>query len=298
MAIEKKSSQRDATLVKILERLANQIQEHDNRLDEISKYQKELFESVEKSELRHISRQDLTDAALEKFSETMLRYRSDMLGMVHEQDVMTDSMGGLNKRQDMIAAAQEEIGMELVNLDKRFEQQEKTSHDHYEFAVKQSEEFSRELEAVSHNSTDLHADTVKQLDEVNSDVKQQISDTNRNLAKLHLETSKQIDEGYGDIRKNFSDSNQNTAKLVSATEKQLGGEHRDLKRAIEQLRMETKRRLLALDGIEASLQVLMVRTEPPVKKPFIVVRAFRGAKGFFRFKLPEFFKRIFMRGEK
>ena len=284
MATERKPSQRDATLVKVLERLVDQLRQYDTRLeeitndvrqnnarlDEMTKKQRELSESVtnvmSRNDSWRVMQQDVTDTTLEKFSETMLHYRSDMVSLVREQDRIDDSIKDLSKRQDMIAAAQEEIGKDVSSLDERFEHQEKTSREHYEYSVKRGEAASKEIE-----------------------------DVNRQTAKHHVDTEKVIGDGHKEIQKQLVEADKKVSKLHLETEKNLGGEHKDIKKEIIELRQETKRRLLALDGIEATLQVLMIRTEPPEKKPFFVIRAGRGVGRFFKFRLPDFFRRIKLR---
>ena len=276
MATEKKPSARDETLVKVLGRLVDQLRQYDVRIEELTKdvrqnyvrmedmtkKQRELYETVMNMVSRNDSsrtmQQDVTDTTLEKFSETMLHYRSDMISLVREQDRIDDSIKELSKRQDMIAAAQEEIGKDVSSLDERYEHQEKTSREHYEYSVKRGEASTKEIDDVNRKTAKLHVDTEKHLGDEHKEIKKQLSDAEHKNTELHLET-----------------------------EKHLGSEHKELRREITELRQETKRRLLALDGIEASLQVLMIRTEPPEKKPFIFIRVLRAIVKLFRVKIPD-----------
>ena len=227
MASEKKVSQRDMTLINVLERLGAQIQQYDLRLEEIEKRQEESLQAAERSDSWKFVRQDETDAALAELKKEFLRYRSDMLNVVREQGYLDERMKSLSKRQDMIAGAQEDINRDVANLDKRFDAQEKKMHELYEYSLKQGDMLSGKI--------------------VESD---------RHAAKLHMDTDKRLMEDY-----------------------------RENKRQIEALRSDMMRRLLAFDGIESALQELMVRTEPPEKKPFIMVRLIRRVVGFFRIKL-------------
>ena len=233
MAKEKEISQRDLALINILERLADQIQLYDAHLDEIAKHQMDLSDALDRNEQQKIARQDMTGAGLEDLKREFLRYRSDMLSIVREQDHLDERMKSLSKRQDMIAGAQEDIGRDLANLVERFKIQEKTARDHYEFALKYSDSLSGK-----------------------------IADLDRHVAKLHMDTEKHVLES-----------------------------NKDYRQQIESLRQDIMKRLLALDGIESALQVLMVRTEPPEKKPFILVRLCRWIAGFFRRTSAKMFKK-------
>ena len=263
MPTEKKPSQRDLTLIKVLERLSDQLRAYETRLEEVEKNQADILELVRRSEQRQDSRMDMSEKALEKFKDSMLRYRSDMLSIVNEQDRMSDALKELTKRQGMIAASQEEIGKDLSDLDGRFAVQEKHVREHYDYTLKLGGAFASGL-----------------------------ADTNRNSAKLHADTEKQLGDEHREIKKQLADADHKTIKLHEDTEKRLGEAQRETVRQITELRQEMKRRLLSLDGIEATLQVLMVRTEPPEKRPFIAIRVARGVGGFFRYRIPEFFRRV------
>lgn len=269
MPSEKKTSDRDLTLIKVLERLSLQTKQHKTQIEdaatriaEISKSQSEILEVVRRSETRQDSRQDGAEASLENFKESIQRYRSDMLSLVNEQDRIGDTLKALAKRLDMIAVSQEEMGKDLSNLGERFTVWEKTAHDHYEYDARQSDALTKD-----------------------------IADTNRNATRLHVETTKQLGGEHKDIQKQLADADRSAVKLHEATVKTLADGQKELQRQLGDMKQETNRRLLSLDGIEATLQVLMVRTEPPIKKPFIFKRLFRAVVRFFRVKLPDFFAR-------
>jgi len=266
---ERKPSQRDAALVAILERLSGQLQQYDARLEDISKNQIDLSGVMLRTQLRQDTRQDGTDASLEKFGESIARYRSDMLSLVNEQDRISDTIRDLSKRQDMIAGAQEQIGRDIANVSERLKLTEKSTHEHHEYAARQGSEIIKAF-----------------------------SDTNRNSASLHLDTQKRLGDEHQDINKHLTEADHKAVKLHEGTEKNLGDGHKEIQRLITDLRQETKKRLLALDAIEATLQVLMIRTEPPEKKPFIAVRAARSIGRFFKFSLPGFFRKIAVRFRK
>lgn len=303
MPTDNKTSQRDEALIKILGRLIDQLKQYDTKLEEISKDVKQnnrrmediskkhndLTETVRRvvtqNESRNTMQQDMDTSTIEKLTETMHNYRSDMLSMVREQDRIDDGITELSKRQDMIAAAQEEIGSDVAGLDERFELQEKTAREHYEFAVKQGEEASREI-------AKLHADTEKYLGDEHTEIKKQLTDADHKNTELHLETEKHLGEDHREIQKQLADADHKNTELHLETEKHLGDEHKEIRREVIELRQETKRRLLSLDGIEASLEVLMIRTEPPEKKPFFLIRAFKAVIKLFRVKIPDLLSSI------
>lgn len=263
MPAERKPSQRDITLISILERLSEQLQQYDARLEEISKNQIDLSGATLRTQIRLDARQDGAEVSIEKLQESLARFRSDMLSMVNEQGRIDDTLKELAKKQRAIAEAQEEISRDLAGLKELSKSQEKTSREHFEHSVRQSGEVGKEFADVNHNIARMSAEAEKNIGNEHGDLKKQILDTDRKIAKLHEDT-----------------------------EKHLGDGHKDIQRQITELRQETKRRLLALDGIEASLQILMIRTEPPEKKPFIAVRMVRGVRQFLKFKVPEVFRRI------
>jgi len=87
------------------------------------------------------------------------------------------------------------------------------------------------------------------------------------------------------LPKVISDSTRGITKLHMDTEKHLGKMHQETQRQLEKLQQETTRRLLVLGDVESALQTLLIRTEPPEKKPFWFVRLFRKVSIFFRTKL-------------
>lgn len=260
---EKKPTQRDLTLIKILERLSEQLQNQDLQIETVTGNQAELTASINRAEGRSDARQDATEAALEKFKETILRYRSDMLSIVSDQDRIEELTRALAKRQELLAEAQEDINRQLADLDGRFKTQEKSVRDHYEFTVRQGSALSGEIADSKRTSFGLHAETEKNLGNGHNEIKQLLAESEKKSAKQHIDTDKL-----------FSD------------------EHKEIKKQISDLRQDVYKRLLALDGIEETLEILMVRTEPPEKKPFIAVRVFRAISRFFRFKVPAAFRKL------
>ena len=97
----------------------------------------------------------------------------------------------------------------------------------------------------------------------------------RGVSKLHMDTEKRLTEEHGLLFKEIGDMNRNVSKLHMDTEKRTIEEHRETKRRLNEINIDISRRLLILDKMEASLTELLIRTEPPEKKPFIIIRLFR-----------------------
>ena len=305
---QQQQSQRDTALVNILERLSNQIQQFDSRLTAIEKHQVELPASMERVGMHQSSRFEDTDSEIKKLHDAFMRYRNDMLKLVNETDHLEESMKSLSKRQDTIAAAQEDIGQDTKNLVERFDAQEKVASDHFEFSVRQVEVTSRDIVGVNLNTTKLFVDAEKRFDAVIKEVggvnsntnklftgadkrfetlSKEIEGVNRNAKELFTDTEKRLAGIDGEIE----GVNRNAAKLHVETERNIKDELRDVRRQVEELRKETMRRLLALDGMESALDVLLIRTAPPEKKPFFVIRIFRKAVKLFSVKIPDFFSK-------
>jgi len=97
------------------------------------------------------------------------------------------------------------------------------------------------------------------------------------------------------VPKEFADVRQNVSRLHADTEKRLGELHRETQRLLDKMNNDTTRRLLRLDGIESALATLLIRTEPPEKKPLWIVRVFNRVGVFFKMQLPAFFRRVYAR---
>ena len=214
MAGNKQLSQRDETLVKVLDRLSENVLNHESLLEEILTQQRELVADMERTERRLLARQDTAEASTEKTHENILRYRSDLLSLVNEQDRLNEIIKELTKKQSTIAYTQDGITRGLSAISSSFEAQDRIVRDISTYSVKHEETLSTEIAAM-----------------------------NRSVAKLHMDT-----------------------------EKRLGEAHKETQRQLEKIRMDVERRLLALDKIEESLNVLLIRTEPPEKKPFFIKR--------------------------
>ena len=112
---------------------------------------------------------------------------------------------------------------------------------------------------------------------------QRLVEMDERLSRHDKSTNDYIEYAYkqpGIYIKALNDSAQDFARLHSATEKNLAQFQRETVRQLEKFQSETKQRLLLLDSIVISLQTLLVRTEPPVKKRSWIVRLFIRVRGF------------------
>ena len=223
MANESKLSQRDETLVKVLDRLSDGITQQSTLLDELGKRQIELATDMERNERRQLIRLESTDGSIEKTQEAVQRYRSDMLSLVNEQDRMNIHITEMSKKQLAIAYSQDNIVNIITDLKNRVESQEKTVHEINTHSINHEEALPRE-----------------------------IGDMSRSVSKLHMDTEKRLVEM-----------------------------HKETQRLLDKMKVDIERRLIALDKIEASLEILLIRTEPPEKKPFILVRLFHRIRLLF-----------------
>jgi len=305
-------SQKDVVLVRILERLSTQIQQFDMRMEEMEKNQLELPDKVEKAGLLNTTGQPDSENDIKKLHEAFLRYRNDMLKLVNDQDRLQESLKELSKRQDMIIGAQEIISRDTAMLDDRYGKQEKAVSEYSQFSVHQGEALAKDIEGVNKNAAKLYLDTEKRLETITKDIDgvnknaaklyldtekrldtitRDIDGVNRNAGKLYLDTEKRLDT----ITRDVESVARNATKLHEGTEKNLRDEQRDIRREVGELRKETMRRLLALDKIEETLEIILIRTEPPEKKPFILIRVFRAVGQFFGVTIPGAFKNVWWR---
>lgn len=235
MPAEKKIPNRDETLVKVLERLAVQIEHINIRMEEIEKRQRELFISAERAD----TRRNETAAQLDDLKHAFAQAHAEMTGIAYDQEGAGNEMKAVVNRQEAIANrqasmvnTQEIMNQNLDQLKSRFDIQEKTARDHLAFSYKHEEKIDGKMAELTHHVTESHVKTEK------------------NLSEHHLETRRKLDEA----------------------------------------RLETMRRLLAFDGVEASLHELLRRTEPP--EPLWVVRQFRKLREYIRARLSMLKNRI------
>jgi len=231
---EVKRSDRDQALIGILERLAGEMQQQDDMLEDLLARTDSLAKSQEAlgRQLRE-GNSGGTQKPQEKLFDPSRDYRSDMLSLVNEQDRINKNIEELQKIVKTATFALDVTNQKLVSLDERLTGHEKISNEYYAAAQKQPAIFQEAL-----------------------------NDSSRNFTKLHAETEKRLGETLGETA-----------------------------RQLDRFQHETTRRLLLLDSIVTSLQTLLIRTEPPVKKPLWISRFFKAVGKFFRYRLPFMFKK-------
>jgi len=232
-----KMSERDQALINILERLVGEMRQQDLKLEALLARNSDFTNSLDSMGRQLRGKQIDTERAVERSHNKLLdsfhHYRSDMLKLVNEQDQINKNIDALQKLIRTTIFTLDATNLKLIELDERLNLQEKISHEHYEYSVKESEVYQSALDDTNINYTKLHADTAKHLE------------------VLQSETSEQLDK----------------------------------------FRQETLRRLRLLDGIIASLQTLLIRTEPPERKTPWIARVFDKPVKFFRYKIPLLFSK-------
>ena len=242
MSDERNMSLRDETLIKVLERLADSIASQESLLEEAAKKQRELSAEMESIERRQLARQNAAVSATEKSSEAISRYRSDMLSLVNEQDRLNEIISELNKKQSALAFSQDNIVNMVTDINNRTQGQEKTvngvafSQEGFKTALT---EIGTRLEIQERVVNEINTHSVRH-EEI---LPREIGELQRNVNKLHADTEKRLVEM-----------------------------HRETQRQLDRMKVDVERRLLALDKVEATLEILMIRTEPPEKKPFFLIR--------------------------
>lgn len=312
MADASKLTDRDQTLINILRRMADQIQKQDKLLDDVSKdisaiilasdntdyrrkSQDKLLEKVSKdislliqasdsAEHRRGTKVGDDDVALDKILQSISRYRSDMLSLVNEQDRITKSLKELDSVIRKAAYSIAEATQILAELDTRSTKQEKSLSEHIEHTLKQAEIFTDErLKKQEKTIQDHYAHALK-LSEVFTDER-----LVRSEKAIHDHLAHSLKQAEL-IPQEFAETNRTVTRLHADTEKSIGKLHDETQRQMEKTQSEMLRRLVTLDSLESALQTLLIRTEPPEKKPFIIKRLFIKLRSFFRVTVVNYFK--------
>jgi len=234
MAERSKISDRDKTLINILERIGSELQRQGALLDDIMARQDEVSLSMRSTGYQLSAQYSESEKTYEKIQDSISRYRSDMLSIVNEQDHINAGVKELRKDVNKTTFSLETNNKRIEDLDSRLKTYEKAMRDHYEASQKQAEALPKEFADVRQNVSRLHADTEKRVSEM----------------------------------------------------------QRETLRILDKMNQDTTRRLLVLDGIESALGTLLIRTEPPEKKPLLIARVYNRVYVFFKIILPKFIKRV------
>jgi chromosome segregation ATPase len=188
MADRSKVSDRDQTLINILERIAGEFQKQDVLLESIAKNQSEFSKTSLTAERKFSVQQEKYEKAYDKIRESITGYRSNMLSLVNEQDRINDGMKDLRKMISGVVFSLESTNKRLADLDERVKAQDKALSAHFEHSMKQDENLKRDVADAGHNVAKLHADTDKRLGELQQDIHHQLEklqqDTTRRLLVL------------------------------------------------------------------------------------------------------------------
>ena len=306
---DKPTTDRDMTLIRVLERMADQIQRQDELLDGILKRQADYNREATNIEFQRSLQQSESDTALRQHTDSLSRYRSDMLSLVNEQDVMNKNMKELQKLVSSATFAAELTTERVAVLEELLKTQEKEIHDHFEHSLKQAETLPQEFASTSQNYAQLHAETEKSLEKMHAETQSQLegfaklhADTEKSIENMHAETQKQL-EGFtklhADTEKSIENMHAETqkqlegfTKLHADTEQHISKMHAETQRNLERMQHDTLKRLMSLDDMESVLQTLLIRSEPPEKKAPLPVRVYYAVVDFFKVKLPVIFKKF------
>lgn len=252
MAEKGKMTRQESALVSILERMADQLTKQDQLLEDVNTRQFDLTKALEAIEFQIEARQNDYSRALES-----MEYQIGIRQSGADSDVkgLQDTIS--RYRSDMLSLVNEQdnINIKVAELN--------TLLNKTVYAMEKANQTISELEAKSKSQ--------------------------EKIANEHFTHSLKQAEI---LPKEISNSTQSISKLHMDTEKSLGKMHQDTQRQLEKLQQDTTRRLLVLGDIETALQTILVRTEPPEKKPFWIKRLFRRVFGFFRLKINQLIRRI------
>ncbi|MCL2280252.1 MAG: hypothetical protein FWC20_12735 [Oscillospiraceae bacterium] len=257
-----KKSDRDHALIGVLTRLAEEMQEQDKMLADVISRQTNLGKGLEATE-QYIRRKQIeVDEAHNKMMDSFHHYRSDMLKLVNEQDTINRNISDLQSVVKTTTFTLDNTNHMLTALDERLSRLEKVTGEQIAHTMKQ------------------HGSLQEALDE-----------SGREVARLHTETEKRIDGFHRETAEQLDKSSRDFSKLHADTEKRIDDFHKDTLEQLDKFQYETTRRLLLLDSIVNSIQTLLVRTDPELKKKPWIVRVFKRISTFFRFKLPFLLKK-------
>jgi hypothetical protein len=257
-----KKLERDQALIGFFTRLAVEMQDQDNMLADILERQGKALKALESTEQYLRRKQAEVDDAHNKMMESFQHYRSDMLKLVNEQDIINKNIDDLKNVIKTTTYTLDNTNKMLSGHDERLSLHERKTGEQAEFAIKQQKVFQDSIDEVNKKFVKLSADTEKRLDTFQRETLEQLNKTSSDFIQLHADTEKRID-----------------------------GFSRETTQQLEKFQHETTRRLLLLDSIVNSLETLLVRTDPDMKKRPWIVRVFGRISNFFRFKLPFLIKK-------
>lgn len=175
---DKNLSNRDETLIHVLERLAGQLENINSRIEILEKRQRELNAAVRRAGEK---REDDDDGVYEDIMKSLTRYRSDMGNLVSVQDSIDSDMKLLSKRNESVIKSQEIIGQEMNNLTSMLEAHEQSAREQYALTVRHGDIFVDKIESLDRNVKDLHMETEKHLGMEHRETQKRIDDFNKDV---------------------------------------------------------------------------------------------------------------------
>jgi len=188
-----KMSERDSTLINILERIGGECLQQNVVLEKITQRLNEVAKSAETAELRQNARQTEHAREHEKLLDSVSRYRSDMLNLVGEQDTINKNIEGLYKTIKELTFSLETTTQKIAGLDEQVKLQSKTGHDHYEHSITQAKAFPKEMAEANRNITKMQMEIEKHIGKLHDETRKQFEklqhETMRRLLVLDSMTS-------------------------------------------------------------------------------------------------------------
>ena len=189
-----KVSTRDRALVSILERMVEQLQFQDKLLHELIERQAKFSGTIEDSMFHQDLQRDENDAGIKKLHDSFIRYRSDMLGFVREQDSTRKSVEDTLKQVNKLSYSFEGTGKVVSDIEERLKKHEKSVHDHIAFSNKKWDNLPIMLAETNHSIAELHVEMEKRFKQTSVETKrwlekQQKDTEHRLLALDSMETA-------------------------------------------------------------------------------------------------------------
>jgi chromosome segregation ATPase len=180
-----KISNRDKALVSILERVFEQLQVQETLVKELAERQVKISGAIEDSEFQRNLNRDEVDDGLKKLQDSFARYRSDMLTLVHEQDVVRDKTESTLENVNKLAYSLENTDQIVSQIGSTLEKQHRALHDDIAFTNTQWEKMPLEFANTNRGIAELHAETEKYFTQLQKE-------TDKHFSKLQRETMRRL----------------------------------------------------------------------------------------------------------
>ena len=246
--------------------------------------------SMAAEEKRSTDNKAAENAKISERDMALINVLDRLAAQIAQQDTIIEDMS--NKVQELMAAIKDSERKQHLRLDGTEQSVDSLSKDFRRYRadllkiVNEQDRVSEVTEEISKRQDSI-AETQEKEGQILEDLEKRFGIQEKTTG-THYEYSLKQGES---LPKQIQDSNRHVSKLHMDTEKRLTEEHRSINKLVKDLRSDAMHRLLALDGIEASLKELLIRTEPPEKKAFFILRFIR----FIRLKTSVVFIKLRMR---